>query len=111
MAELCLDCFLDTWVPNSYDQAHIVMSNDNEFCEGCMNCVPHVDYIDLSDREITATTDELMSVTYRSLQSGKSVACVECGESFIDDDFAFITNVGECPYCHKSVSSVWVKQL
>lgn len=39
VSELCLNCFLDTWKPNAYDRAHIVMSNDNEFCEGCMDCV------------------------------------------------------------------------
>ena len=50
MAELCFECFLDTWNPDAYDRAHIIMSNDNEFCEGCMDCVPYVEAIDQSEK-------------------------------------------------------------
>lgn len=48
MSKLCLSCFLDTWKSNAYDRSHIVMGSDNEFCEGCMDCVPYVDHIDPS---------------------------------------------------------------
>lgn len=51
MAELCRECFIKTWRPNQHDIDHIVMSEDNYFCEGCMNWGPYVEYIgDPKDR-------------------------------------------------------------
>ena len=58
MAELCLKCFLETWRPNAYDRTHVVMSTDNEFCEGCLDCVPYVDHIDPSDLQLIPTVED-----------------------------------------------------
>lgn len=108
MAELCLDCFLDTWKPNAYDRAHIVMSNDNEFCEGCMDCVPYVDHIDSSDKKTCVTAVDFIGVV-SNLSHERKIACVECGSIFWHDDLAFVAETGECPYCHKRVSEIWIK--
>ena len=51
MAELCRKCFIELWHPSQYDIDHIVMSKDNEFCEGCMDCGPYVDHIG-TDEEV-----------------------------------------------------------
>lgn len=109
MSELCLQCFLDTWKPNAYDREHIIMSRDNEFCEGCMDCIPYVECVDISDKIPTPTEDVFRSCASHILQSHKKIACVECGAIFVDDDLAFISETGECPYCHKEVLSLWVK--
>ena len=45
MAEFCRDCFIRTWRPTQDEIDHIVMSDDNDFCEGCMDCGPYVLYI------------------------------------------------------------------
>ena len=45
MAELCKKCFIETWHPSQYDIDHIVMSEDNCFCEGCMSWGQYVDRI------------------------------------------------------------------
>lgn len=109
MAELCLKCFLETCNPSAYDRAHIVMSNDNEFCEGCMNCVPYVDYIDPSDLRLTPTVSDFIRVVVPETKAGRKVACVECGSVFEDDDLAFVHETGECPYCHTQVRALWMK--
>lgn len=109
MAELCLGCFLETWTPNAYDRAHIVMSNGNEFCEGCMKYVPYVDYIDQSNKLLTLTSDDFRHTSSSALNTGRKVACVECGCTFEGDDLAFVAETGECPYCHKQVSEIWIK--
>lgn len=51
MAELCKECFIKTWNPCAYDLEHIVMSENNDFCEGCMDCVPDVDAGELYNEE------------------------------------------------------------
>ncbi len=107
MAELCLECFIDTWHPSAYDRAHIVMSNDNEFCEGCMDCVPYVDHIDPSDMALTPTADDLKRVYLREKRAGGQIACVECGATLENDDFAFVYETGKCPYCHSAIDRVW----
>lgn len=109
MAELCLKCFLDTWSPNAYDRAHIVMSNDNEFCEGCMNCGPYIDHIDQSNRRLTPTVSDFVRVVAPEIKAGRKVACMECGAIFEDDDLAFVHETGECPYCHARVRALWMK--
>lgn len=108
MAELCLNCFLDTWKSNAYDRAHIVMSADNKFCEGCMDYVPYVDHIDPSDKRICATVGDFIDIT-SCFWNEQKTACVECGNSFEHDDLAFVAETGECPYCHKGVSEIWIK--
>lgn len=45
MAELCRECFIRVWHPSQEDIDNIVMSDDNEFCEGCMKCGPYVHHI------------------------------------------------------------------
>lgn len=109
MAELCLKCFIKTWHPNAYDRTHIVMSSDNEFCEGCMDCVPYVDHIDPSDLRLTPTVEDFVQVVTSEVKDGHKFACVECGAVFEDDDLAFVHEVGECPYCHKQVMALWMK--
>ena len=109
MAELCKKCFIETWHPNAYDIEHIVMSEDNDFCEGCMDCVPYVDHIDDGDKIYTPRVkDFVFEVNYRR-RNGLKVACVECGAVFDDDDLAFTHETGLCQYCHKAVSAIWVK--
>lgn len=109
MAELCLKCFLETWHPNAYDRTHIVMSDDNEFCEGCMDCVPYVDHIDQSDLCLTPTIEDFVRVVTPEIKAGRKFACVECGTILEDDSLAFIHEVGECPYCHTQVRALWMK--
>lgn len=110
MAELCLKCFLETWRPNTYDCAHIVMSKDNEFCEGCMDCVPYVDHIDPSDLRRTPTVADFVQVVVPEIKAGRKIACTECGATFEDDDLAFAHEVGECPYCHTQARALWMKE-
>lgn len=108
MAELCIKCFIETWHPNAYDRAHIVMSDDNEFCEGCFDCVPYVDHIDPSDKKICVTVADFVDIVSCTWREQK-IACTECGGTFEHDDLAFVAETGECPYCHKRVSEIWVK--
>ena len=110
MAELCRKCFIETWHPNAYDLEHIVMSEDNDFCEGCMDCVPYVDYIDDDDKIFTPSVKDFILAANYQRKLGCKVACVECGAIFDDDDFAFTHETGLCQYCHKPVRSLWVKQ-
>ena len=109
MAELCLSSFLDTLKPNAYDRAHIVMSTDNEFCEGCMDCGPYVDYIDPSEEQVCATVGDFIDAV-SCVWNRKKIACVECGNVFEHDDLAFVAETGKCPYCHKRVSKIWMKE-
>lgn len=108
MAELCKKCFIKTWHPNAYDKAHIVMSEDNEFCEGCMDCVPYVDHIDPSDLLYTSTLADFIRVVVPEMKRGHRLACVECGLTYNKDDLAFVHETGECPYCHKPTNNLWV---
>lgn len=108
MAELCLNCFIDTWKPNAYDSANIVMSNDYEFCEGCMNCTTYVDHIDQSNKKMFETIGDFLETVSEFWDENK-LACIDCGSIFEHDDWAFIVETGECPYCHKRVSGVWMK--
>lgn len=110
MAELCRKCFIETWHPNAYDIEHIVMSEENEFCEGCLDCVPYVDYIDTSELRIVHTQDDLYQVVKTHVMLiGDKIACPECGAVFEDDDIAYTHETGLCQYCHKNVESIWVK--
>lgn len=45
MAELCRECFIKIWRPDTYDIRNIVMSEDNDVCESCMNFGPYVSHI------------------------------------------------------------------
>lgn len=45
MAELCRECFIRVWHPSQEDIDNIVMSDDNELCEGCMKCDNYVHHI------------------------------------------------------------------
>lgn len=65
MAELCRECFFKVWHPyidnatKSKLEEDIVMSEDNEVCESCGNCVPYVHHI---GKDITcAEYDESIS--------------------------------------------------
>lgn len=51
MAELCRKCFIEIWRPSQYDIDHIVMSKDNDMCEGCMDWGLYVDHIG-TDEEV-----------------------------------------------------------
>lgn len=109
MAELCIKCFIETWHPNAYDIDHIVMSNDNDFCEGCMDCVPYVDYIDECDIRYTHRVEDFVKIVAQERDLGHELACVECGAVFDDDDFAYAHETGLCQYCHKEIEALWVK--
>lgn len=109
MSELCLKCFLETWHPNAYDRTHVVMSDDNEFCEGCWDCVPYVDHIDPSDLQLIPTVGDFVRVVAHEMKAGRKVACVECGADFEKDDLVFIHETGKCPYCRLRVSQLWIK--
>ena len=110
MAELCRKCFIETWHPNAYDIEHIVMSDENDFCEGCMDCVPYVDYIDTSDLRHVSTVDDFDRVVISETKAGNQIACTECGAVFEDDDFAYAHETGLCQYCHKAIKDLWVKR-
>lgn len=111
MAELCRKCFIETWHPNAYDIDHIVMSDDNDFCEGCMDCVPYVDYIDTSElRRVRTANDFYQVVKTEMMMNGYNIACPECGSVFEDDDVAYTYETGLCQYCHKAVEDLWIKQ-
>lgn len=45
MAELCRKCFIEIWRPPQYDIDHIVMSEDEDWCEGCDKYGKYVDHI------------------------------------------------------------------
>jgi len=51
MAEFCRKCFISRLMPSKYDIDHIVMSEDEDFCEGCMKWGKYVDHIDCSERK------------------------------------------------------------
>lgn len=109
MAEFCKQCFIKTWQPNAYDVEHIVMSDDNTFCEGCMAYLPYVDHIDDGDTILTPRLkDFILGVTHQR-KIGNKLACVECGAIFEDDDFAYTHETGLCQYCHRAVNVLWVK--
>lgn len=110
MAELCRKCFIETWFPNAYDIEHIVMSDDNDFCEGCMDCIPYVDHIDCSDMRPVCTANDFVRVVNQAADVGHNVACIECGAVFEDDDLAYTHETGLCQYCHKVVGALWIKQ-
>ena len=44
MAEFCKECFKDVFHPSKDEYDRIVLSVDNDFCEGCMNCTQYVDH-------------------------------------------------------------------
>ena len=52
MAELCRKCFIKIWKPSQYDIDHIVMSKENDMCEGCMTWGPYVDHICIDNEVI-----------------------------------------------------------
>lgn len=49
MAEFCRDCFIEFLCPSRYEIEHIVMTEEDCFCEGCNRYVSVVDYIDDSE--------------------------------------------------------------
>lgn len=52
MAEFCRECFIRYLLPDPMDIPYIVMSEDDDFCEGCGKISPVVLYIDKrSERE------------------------------------------------------------
>lgn len=110
MSEFCRKCFIKAWHPNAYDLEHIVMSEDNEFCEGCMDCVPYVDRIDCSDLRHVQSASDFCHVTTTETKAGRKIACVECGSIFEDDDLAFSNETGLCAYCKKHITAVWIKE-
>lgn len=108
MAELCRECFIKTWNPSAYDIKHIVMSKDNDFCEGCMDCVPYVDHIDDSDIIRIHSLKEFITAVNSERNLGHTLACVECGVPFDDDDLAFAHETGLCQYCYQPIEALWV---
>lgn len=71
MAELCKKCFIEFFHPSQYDIDHIVMSKDNDFCEGCMNCGPYVDHIG-TDEEVARINKPKLIMMVGLPCSGKS---------------------------------------
>jgi hypothetical protein len=51
VAEFCRKCFIEHLHPSKYDIDHIVMSKNDDLCEGCMTWGPYVDYIE-TDEEV-----------------------------------------------------------
>jgi hypothetical protein len=109
MAELCRECFIAAFAPNAYDQHHIIMSKDDDFCECCLDYGSYVDSIDWSDLRPITNLEEFRAVVTREVNAGHQVACTECGSNFEQDDLAFVHETGECPYCHQAVNYIWVK--
>lgn len=85
------------------------MSEENDFCEGCVDCVPYVDHIDTSDLRYTPTADIFRRITLCETKFGHSVACPECGAIFEDDDLAYASETGLCQCCHNHIDEIWVK--
>ena len=51
MAEFCRKCFIEHLHPSQYEIDHIIMSKDNDICEGCMNWGLYVDHIGTDEEE------------------------------------------------------------
>ena len=45
MAEFCRECFIKYLGPTQDEINRIIMSDDDDFCESCMNWRPYVLYI------------------------------------------------------------------
>ena len=45
MAEFCKDCFIKHFHPTKKEIKNIVLSKDDDFCEGCGEFKPVVEYI------------------------------------------------------------------
>ena len=110
MAELCRECFIKAWHPNAYDIEHIVMSDDNDFCEGCLNCGPYVDHINICDIYETPTAEDYRKISIQAIKDNKKIACIECGNIFEDDDLAFCSETGLCQYCYTAIKAIWIKE-
>jgi len=81
MAELCKKCFIDFFHPSQYDIDHIVMSKDNDFCEGCMNCGPYVDHIG-TDEEVARMNKPKLIMMVGLPCSGKSTYSQELAKKY-----------------------------
>lgn len=94
MAELCKECFLKTWHPYVEDissfEEDIVMSEDNEVCEGCGRFLPYVHHI---GKELTCDEyDEAM----KKLVKYYDEHCSH-GEMYaINDDGTIGEKIGTC---------------
>lgn len=65
MAEFCRKCFIDTFLP-SYDEIErIVMSEDNDMCEGCMEWGQYVEYL--------AETKEIADIKNKQVEIKRSI--------------------------------------
>lgn len=49
MAEYCKKCFIRINHPSQDEIKHLVLSRENDFCEGCGKLMPVVLYIDLDE--------------------------------------------------------------
>ena len=47
MAEFCKECFIKHLLPDPMDIPYLVMSKDDDLCEGCGKIAPVVLYIDV----------------------------------------------------------------
>ena len=45
MAEFCKDCFIKIFHPTEKDIKNIILSESNDFCEGCCEIKPVVEYL------------------------------------------------------------------
>lgn len=89
MAEFCRECFIHHLAPSKYDIDHIVMSEDEDVCEGCMKWGKYVDHIDYSERKENEDTKDPESIA----QKYKIILY------WSKEDNAYITEVPDLPGC------------
>ena len=69
MAELCRKCFIEIWHPTQEEIDNIVMSEDNDMCEGCMEWGSYVHHLgkDISceeyDKFMSRVADEFIKLS------------------------------------------------
>ena len=72
MAEFCRECFIKIWRPDAYDIRNIVMSEDNDMCESCMNWGPYVSHIGSSMRSHIDFDDVLEKLFNEIIVEGRN---------------------------------------
>ena len=45
------------------------------------------------------------------IDDNKVKGCVFCGAIYVEDDFAFAKETGECPSCHSKLNEVMLKEF
>ena len=70
--------------------------------------LPYVSHIDHSDIIWVHSVKEFVVAVNDQRKLGHTLACVECGAPFDDDDLAFSHETGLCQYCYQPIEALWV---